>query len=221
MDNITLVGTSHISPDSLREVVQTIRSVHPDFVAVELDRNRLIALTQKEKRGPGIRDISRIGLKGWLFAKLGGWVERSLGAKVGVSPGDEMLRAVAVAHEVDAKLALIDRDIEVTLKRFNKALSWRERWNFFVDMVKGLFGRSPFKFDISTVPSQELINVMIKEVSHRYPNVYRVLIEERNIYMAKSLVALMRRYPEARIVAVVGAGHVEDMRDLLKKYLNA
>lgn len=221
MDNLIVIGTSHISPDSLKRVYDTIIDLKPDFVAIELDKKRLFALTQKEARGPSIKDIGRLGVKGWLFAKLGGWVERSLGKKVGVSPGDEMLRAVAAAGKVQARLALIDRDIEVTLKRFNKQLTWKERWRFFVDLIKGLFGVDVMAFDISKVPSQKVVDELVNRVRDRYPSVYRVLIEERNEFMAKSLAGLMRRFPDAKIVAVVGAGHESEIPVLLKKYLNS
>ncbi|MBW3019259.1 TraB/GumN family protein [Candidatus Woesearchaeota archaeon] len=220
MDNIRIVGTSHISPDSLKTVRKTIEEFQPDFVAVELDKKRLVALMQKgKKKGPGLRDIKRLGFKGWVFGALGSWVERSLGKKVGVSPGDEMIAAIRCAAQNKAKIALIDRDIEITLRRFSKALSWKEKWNFFIDIIKGLFGFSSLKFDISKVPPKEVISKLLAEVKKRYPNVYRVLISERNVFMAKAIASLVESNPDARIVAVVGAGHEEDIQDLLQKYL--
>ena len=219
MDNIILIGTSHISPDSLKEVKKIIESEKPDFVAIELDKKRLVALMQKgKKKGPGLRDVKRLGFKGWVFGALGSWVERSLGKKVGVSPGDEMLTAIRCAAKSGAKVALIDRDIEVTLKRFGKALSWKEKWNFFVDIIKGIFGFSSFKFDVSKVPSKQIIVKLLEEVKRRYPNIYRVLITERNVYMVKALTTLAKTHPDAKIVAVVGAGHEQDIQDLLQKH---
>jgi pheromone shutdown-related protein TraB len=220
MDNIIIVGTSHISPDSLKEVKKTIEDTNPDFVAIELDRKRLMALMQKGKRkGPGLRDIKRLGIKGWIFGALGSWVERSLGKKVGVSPGDEMMTAIRCAAKCGAKVALIDRDIEITLKRFGKSLSWKEKWNFFVDLIKGIFGFSSFKFDVSKVPSKQIIVKLLAEVKKRYPNIYNVLITERNVYMANALTTLAKAHPDSTIVAVVGAGHEQDIQDLLQKYL--
>lgn len=219
LENITVIGTSHISKDSVKNVKKTILDKHPDFVAIELDRNRLLALSQKKNKGPGVKDIRRLGVKGWLFALLGNWVERSLGKRVGVSPGTEMLSAVHAASLVNAKVALIDQDISITLKRFSKYLTWREKWNFVVDFFKGLFGFNVVKFDISKVPEDQMIDTLINDVKKRYPNVYRVLIEERNTFMAKQLVKLLEKYPDSVIVAVVGAGHKKDMVSLLKKYL--
>lgn len=220
VDHVTVIGTSHIAPESVKKVVETIRSQKPDIVAVELDKRRLMALTQKQKRGPSVRDVRRVGIKGWAFASLGSWIERALGKRVGVSPGEEMLQAIGAAAEVKARVALIDQDIEVTLRRFSKALTWKEKGRFVVDLVKGLFGKNLVKFDLSKVPPQKMIDQLIKEVKVRYPSVYKVLIEERNHVMAKHLARLVRDFPDARIVAVVGAGHQRDLRKLLKKYLN-
>jgi len=138
MARIKIIGTSHIAPESLAKVEKNIREIKPGIVAIELDKKRLFALLSKKQQSISIRDIRRIGFKGWLFALIGAWAERKLGAKVGVSPGAEMLKAVALAQEVGAKTALIDQDIEVTLKRFSKALTWKEKWAFVVDIFKGV-----------------------------------------------------------------------------------
>ena len=73
-------------------------------------------------------------------------------------------------------------------------------------------------FDLRTVPSEELITSLIATVKDRYPNVYRVLVEERNDYMARKLSLLRQHFPEDSIFAIVGAGHVTEMIALLKKY---
>ena len=218
MATIKIIGTSHIAPQSVKMVEKIISEEVPDIVAVELDRKRLQALTHGERK-MRLRDARRVGLKGWLFALIGSWIERKLGSKVGVMPGDEMLRAMSVAQRVGARLALIDQDIEITLKRFSKALTWKEKWRFVVDIVKGLIFRKGIEFDLSKVPPKELITKLLDEVKVRYPNVHRVLVEERNVFMARALLQLGKRVPEGKIVAVVGAGHEDEIKRLLKMYL--
>lgn len=219
MAHITIVGTSHISPESLTKVEKTIIEKKPAIVAVELDHKRLLALLS-EKRNLRIRDIRRLGLKGWLFALIGAWAERKLGAKVGVSPGAEMLKAVELAHRAKAKIALIDQDIEKTLQRFSKELTWKEKWQFVKDLVKGLFGKG-VQIDLAKVPSNDLIKKLIEDVRKNYPSVYKVLIEERNDFMARNLTHLVKQHPDATIVAVVGAGHSDELARLVRKYLKA
>lgn len=218
--NLILIGTSHIAAESVAKVAQAIHEHQPGIVALELDRKRLYALLHPEKAKPSMRDIRRVGVKGWLFSLIGSYVERKLGEKVGVSPGAEMLGAVRAAREVNAHLALIDQDIEVTLKRFSQALTWKEKLRMAADAFKGVVLRkNEFTFDLSTVPSQKLIAKMIKEVQKRYPNIYRVLVTERNHVMAHRLAHLMLDHPDKEIVAVVGAGHEQELIQLIKEHL--
>lgn len=216
--NLSIIGTSHIASQSVEEVEKKIVTEEPDIVALELDKKRLAALLSETKSRVTFRDAKRVGVKGWLFSVIGAWVEKKLGDKVGVSPGSDMLSAFKAARKVGARVALIDQDIEVTLKHFSSALSWREKWNFFVDIVKGLvFRKTDIGFDLSKVPTQATISRLIKKVKKRYPNIYRVLIVERNDVMASNLANLLLNYPDDKIVAIVGAGHEKDIMKLVKQ----
>ncbi len=216
LKNLIIIGTSHIAKESLKEVKGAIEKEKPDIVALELDRKRYFALTTKVKRGrPG---IFRVGIKGYFFALLGAWAERKLGEIVRVEPGSEMRLAISLAKKKKLKLAFIDQDIEVTLARISKSLSWKEKWNFLVDIFKGLVLRKrEIDFDLTKVPEQEIIDILIKRVKKRYPNLYKVLITERNLFMADRLNALIHHYPDKKILAIVGAGHEQDILELLKK----
>jgi pheromone shutdown-related protein TraB len=218
---LKIIGTSHIAPESIKKVEKTILETKPDIVAIELDRKRLIALMSKQKQKIGFRDIKRVGFKGWLFAQIGAWAERKLGAKVGVTPGAEMLKAVAAAHQVNAKIALIDQDIEITLRKFSKALTWKEKFTFIGDIFKGVVLRKGIQFDLAKVPSQKVIDKLIEDVRKRYPSIYKVLVQERNEYMAMKLTQIVKHYKDAYVVAAVGAGHEKEIVQLLKSYLKA
>lgn len=218
--NLIIIGTSHIAPQSLKEVESTILNETPDIVAIELDRKRISALVSNKGGKMRWKDVWRVGIKGFLFSMIGAWVEQKLGQKTGVAPGSEMLLAFKTAQKVNARVALIDQDIEFTLKRFSKELSWKEKWFFLVDIFKGLILRkSDIDFDLAKVPKQETITRLIKQVKKRYPNVYKVLVTERNSFMAASLAHLLQNFPEKKIVAVVGAGHEKDIINLIKQKL--
>lgn len=222
--NLTIIGTSHIAEQSLREVASAIEKEQPDILALELDKKRFYALTHKIKRRVQLRDIKRIGLKGYIFNLIGAWIEQKLGKLVGVKPGSEMIKAIELAKEHKINIALIDQDIEITLARISKTLTWKERLNFIADLFKGLFFKKRelkklaiTKIDLTKVPSKTLIKKLIKKVKVRYPNLYKVLIKERDQIMAYNLHNLMLANPEKRILAIVGAGHEEELMNLIKK----
>lgn len=215
--NLTITGTSHIAKQSLEDVGKEIEEGKPDIVALELDRRRLYSLFKK----PGkmrIYDIKRVGIKGFIFSLIGAWAEKKLGKMVGVAPGSEMKKAVMLAKKNKIKIALIDQDIEITLKRFSKILTWKEKRNFVVDIIKAVFVRKNIiEFDLTKVPSRKVIKKLVGQVKKRYPNIYKVLIEERNSIMAENLRKIMETYPDKKILAIIGAGHEEDILRLLKK----
>ena len=221
--NLTIIGTSHIAKQSLEEVEDTIKKEKPDILAIELDRKRFYALTHEVKRKLRFKDIRRIGIKGYLFNLIGAWIEKKLGKMVGVEPGSEMILAIKLAKKNNIKLALIDQDIEITLARISKTFTWREKFNLVIDLIKGvLFKKSELKklgikeLDLTKVPSKTLIRKLIKKVKIRYPNFYKVLVEERNQVMAHNLRNIMAREPEKKILAIMGAGHEEELMDLIK-----
>ncbi len=219
--NLKLIGTSHIAKESIDAVNQYISHQKPDIVAVELDRSRLAALFDKKDRKIRWKDIKRVGVSGFLFSLIGAWVEKKLGEKVGVAPGSEMLSAIKLAEQSGAKIALIDQDIAITLNRLSKSFSRKEKFRILVDIIKGFVWRkSVIPFDIRKVPSERIIHKLMKEVKLRYPNLYRVLVTERNEVMAQRLAKLMSDFPDRRILAVVGAGHESELIFLVKKYLN-
>src|SRR3989344_3779911 len=86
------------------------------------------------------------------------------------------------------KILLIDQEISITLRKLFKTLTWREKLRFAGDLFTGLFGiGEKIAFDLRKVPKEELIDTLVEQVRDRYPSFYTVLIEERNIFMAKRL----------------------------------
>ena len=222
--NLNIIGTSHIARQSIDSVKNTIIDERPDIIALELDKNRLYGFMHNQKRRLSIKDIPKIGFKGFLFSWIGSIIQKKIGDYVGVAPGSEMKTAVRLAKKQKARIALIDQNIETTLRRFSRALTWKEKLNLFADFFKGAVLRKNEledigmkKIDLTRVPSKEIVRKLIKKMRQRYPNICRVLIDERNKIMAKNLALLMNENPEKNILAVVGAGHEEDIIGLIKK----
>lgn len=214
--DLTIIGTSHIAKQSLDEVERAINVEKPDIIALELDRRRLYSLFKKPGR-IRIYDIKKIGIKGFVFSLIGAWAGKKLGKMVGVMPGSEMKKAVKLAKKNKIKIALIDQDIEITLRKFSKSLTWKEKWNFFADVVKAVFSKKKtIEFDLTKVPSKKVIKKLVGQVKKRFPNVYNVLIEERNHIMAENLRKIMEMHPDKKILAIVGAGHEDDILNLIK-----
>ena len=115
--NITILGTSHIAKESINEIKKAILEDKPDIVAVELDIQRATALLQKTKNKVNLRIITQIGVQGYVFVKIGQYLQQKLGKMAGVAPGSEMKTAIELAHKQKLEVALIDQPIQITLKK--------------------------------------------------------------------------------------------------------
>lgn len=216
--NLVLLGTSHIAKQSLSEVKSYIKKEKPDIIALELDKKRLNALMSNAQRSIEFRNIKRIGLKGFLFSLFGAWAEKKLGKLVGVAPGSEMKYAIKIARKEKIEIALIDQDIEITLQKLSNSITWKEKLNFLVDIVKALFLRKQdVEFDLTTVPDKKIIRKLTNKLKERYPNLYKVLIEDRNLVIAENIKKLISSNKDKKILIVLGAGHIEEVLNLLKE----
>lgn len=213
--NLTIIGTSHISPKSVEQVKNTIKEIKPEIIAIELDKKRYYALTTKTNNKINLSYIKKIGLKGFLFALIGKWAEKKLGQVTGISPGTEMLTAINLAKQTNTPLSFIDQDIDITLKKLSKAITWKEKFNFIADIFKAIILRKQeIKFDITKVPEEKIIKQLIDKVKIRYPSIYKVLIQQRNVVISKNLFDLM--LSNKKILAIIGAGHQTNVLELIK-----
>ena len=224
-EGILLIGTSHIAPLSLEYVKEGFSAFNPDIVCLEIDRSRLSSL-MSEKRGVNPLAVFRVGVGGMLFALLGNLASRILGKRTGVMPGDEMKRAFEEAVKRGKRVVLIDRDINITLKRFSKRISLGEKLRLIMDMVRGAFKPSRIPnlkgIDLARVPEAEVVDALIAYIKKRYRGIYNVLIGERDRFMASRIADLAGENPDLRIMAVMGAGHLNGVERILRaKLLNA
>jgi pheromone shutdown-related protein TraB len=218
MKNIKIIGTSHVAKESVNEIKNTILDEEPDIICVELDRNRFLSLFQKERKLK-LSDL-KVGGFGALFMIIGRWIQKKLGDQVGIMPGADMKTAVLAAREIKSKLYLIDIPIQKTLYKLSKEVSiWEKIKLVFYIIFSPLFPKNrrlAKKFDLTKVPKQEFIDEIIKEMRNKFPTLFKVLLDDRNIYMANQLKKISKDNPDSKIIAVVGAGHEKDIKKLIK-----
>ncbi len=219
---IIIIGTAHVSEKSVREVRETIERERPDIVAVELDHNRYKGMTDPDPGDSEIsfKDILQPGQTFYylLYGFLA-YMQKKMGEQLGVPPGSEMMAAVEGAHQVGAGIALIDRDIQTTFKRFLAKLGFVEKVKMAYSIVKGMFfgDEEEMDFDINSMTDQDAVTAMIEEFRHLSPTAASVLIDERDAYLAGNILRTVQAAgPGKKIVVVIGAGH----REGVMKYLN-
>jgi len=204
---IILVGTAHISQDSIEEAASAIRTEKPDCVCVELDADRMQAL--KNEKGWQELDITKVLKDGKGFVLLANLVlasfQKRMGADVGVKPGDEMKEAVRIAEEEGIPTALVDRPIQVTLKRAWAKNSLWGKSKLLATLIASAFSDEELKpEDIENLKEQGAMDGMMEELAKYLPTVKEVLIDERDRYLASHIWESKGK----KIVAILGAGHL-------------
>jgi pheromone shutdown-related protein TraB len=216
LDNIKLVGTAHVSEKSIKDVEEAIEVYKPDVVAVELDARRYQAL---KEGGQGKKEIPiKELLKGnnlaiFLIQTMLAFVQRKVGAEMGVKPGSEMLAAIEAADKRGLQVALIDRDLGITLSRFWNKMTLREKFKMLYSLVLAGLGIGTKDIDIEKMTQEDVVSDLIEELREFTPSVAEVLVDERDAYLAHNLQEIGRT---KRVVGVVGAGHREGIRKYLE-----
>ncbi len=213
---VILVGTAHVSKESVQLVSDIIETEKPDTVCVELCEARYQSIRQKDKWLD--TDIIKVIKEKKSFLLLSNLLlasfQKRIADKFDIVPGAEMIKAIDAGEAVGADIHLADRNIRITL-----AKTWR---------AMGLWGKIKLLFqlllsmgeigdiseeDIEKMKQEDVLESLLADVGKSLPVLKDILIDERDQYLTHKI----RTAPGKNIVAVVGAGHVPG----IKKYWEA
>ncbi|XOF35034.1 MAG: TraB/GumN family protein [Candidatus Electrothrix sp. YB6] len=211
---ILLVGTAHISQESADLVRAVIEQEQPDTVCIELDEKRYTALANPQQWEN--LDLKQVIRKKQLSTLLVSLVlasyQKKLGGKLGIQPGTELLTAAKTAEEYGIPVELCDRDVRITLRRAWKSTSWYKKGYMLASLLASLFDDTELDEEkLAELRQQDVLSELMKEIGTALPAAKQALIDERDIFMAEKI----KQASGQRIVAVVGAGHMEGIRQVL------
>ncbi|MCD6570742.1 MAG: TraB/GumN family protein [Deltaproteobacteria bacterium] len=212
---IILIGTAHVSRQSVEEVRLAIPTYKPDVVAVELCQARFAVLKDPDLwKNTDIIKVIKEKKATLLFANLVmASFQRRIGDKIGIRPGEEIKTAIEVADATGIPVALIDRNIRTTLQRLWWMLSLKERFILVWSSFSSIFVVEDISEDeIEKLKEKDTLTAAVDEIAGKISTVKRVLLDERDAYMAKKIMDLKYK----RILAVVGAGHTKGLLARLK-----
>jgi pheromone shutdown-related protein TraB len=212
---VILIGTAHVSKESAQQVRQVIQEENPDTVCVELCQSRYQSIRQKERWQE--TDIVKIIKEKKSFLLLSNLLlasfQKRIAKKLDIKPGQEMITAIETAEEMDAEIHLADRDIRTTLSRTWRAMGLWSKIKLLFQLMLSLGEVEEIsEEDIEKMKNEDVLTTLLAEVGKSLPVLKKILIDERDQYLAEKI----RTAPGGKIVAVVGAGHVPG----IKKYWN-
>lgn len=204
---IILVGTAHVSIESIAEVENTIRTEMPDCVCVELDEGRYAAMMEKNRWES--LDIIKVLKEKKGFLLLANLVlasfQKRMGLNVGVKPGDEMKAAIDIARELNIPTEMVDRPIQVTLKRAWAQNGYTGKSKILASLLAAAFSKEKLEAaDIEKLKQKSEMDAMLDEVALNMPEVKEVLIDERDVWLGTKIFQASGK----KVLAVIGAGHL-------------
>ena len=211
-----LLGTAHVSSESVAMVEHTIANEEIDHVCIEIDEGRYRSVTSKKAWSQ--IDIFQIIRRKQTFLLLSNLIlssfQRRMGVGTGVTPGSEMVAAVREAQSRGIPFSLGDRPVAATLRRAWAKTGFWGKNKLMASMIASAFSQEKVtEEDLQQLQQQSELESMLQELADYLPAVKEVLIDERDQYLAKSIWDA----PGERILAVVGAGHVPG----IKRWLTA
>lgn len=204
---ILLVGTAHVSQASVDIVIQAIQDEAPDTVCVELDEQRHKALRNpRHWESLNLTQVLRKGQAPFLLANLVlSAFQKRMGLQTGVKPGAELAAAAETAEDLDKQVCLVDREIRTTLLRAWRTASLWKKLNLMASLLASMFdSREIDEEELARLRQSDTLTAMLDEMAEFLPSVKRILVDERDTYMADKI----RKAPGKKIMAVVGAAHI-------------
>ena len=217
-DRVVFVAVIHTDLDSVEEARRVVQEVRPTVVAVELDRERFEHLSNPDAH----KEIATMPLTGDtaqdLMQQLA-VMEQALGGITGSNVGDEMMAAIEEGRAVGAKIALIDRPMKTTVQAMMRVP---------LDELYGLIKMLPDATkDIEESGATDILDMLkqdgavddiIEQFRSEFPGLAKVLIEERDQYLAQALHFILNDV-QGKIVVVLGAGHIQGVKSALEELL--
>ena len=134
-----VVGTAHVSQESVDRVETAIEEDRPDIVAVELDQGRY---DQMQGETPDDIDARSLLEGNTIFQFLAYWmlsyVQSRMGDRFDIEPGADMRAAIETAEAQGLGVALVDRDIQVTIQRLWKRMTTAEKLRMVGQLALGV-----------------------------------------------------------------------------------
>ena len=216
---IILIGTAHVSKHSAEQVKEVIDAEQPDSVCIELDEQRYKSIREGNKwKDMDIFQVIKDKKATLLLMNLAiSSFQNRMAKQFDIKPGQEMIQGIESAEEIDAKLVLADRDIQITFSRIWNGIGLKGKALLLTQVIASIFSKETIsEEDLEKMKTQDTINAMLHEFTEAFPRLKKPLIDERDQYLAQKI----KGAPGEKVVAVLGAAHVPGIKQEIKKEHN-
>lgn len=221
-ENLVLVGTNHVSEESSEEIKEVVKEEDPDLIGIELDSRRFEYIKKNLNNDKEDTEQDQ-GFIGFIKNPIGyslSYVQSLVSDIVDTEKGTDMETAVEQGIKESRGIVLLDRDIKITMNRLRENLSFIKKLKLFFLMI---FSVVYLKYNKIRSNKSKIKNKMDKieedpaDLLSSYPDVKEVLVDERDEHIANTL-SNIRNNSDLKVVAVIGMGHIEGVKENLEKF---
>ncbi len=213
---IYLVKTAHVSKNSINDVKECIGEVKPDSICIELDEDRYKKISDPDKwSDTDIVKIIKEKKVGFLLVNLIlASFQRRMAINMDSNSGGEMLEGIKQAKELNVPLVLADRPIKTTFSRIWNSLGLYEKSKLIVSIIGSIFDDEEIsEEDLQALKEADALDAALNEVGKEFPNVKKILVDERDAYLSSKI----KNADGKKIVAIIGAAHAGGIERNLDK----
>lgn len=207
---ITIIGTGHVF--KLSQVLFNIfDEKQPDLLCVELDKQRYDALILKRENPEAYKNTKKnVPIIYKMLAKF----QEEMANEYGVTAGSEMLATIDYGNRHQIPVSFIDLNAQNIFTKMLKKMTIREKFRLIFSGFGGFFiSKKNVEEELKKI--QIDFDKYIIQIGEKFPTIKKVLIDERNLYMAQQLSRANDSHKN--IIAVVGDGHIPGLSDIFSK----
>jgi pheromone shutdown protein TraB len=230
-DTIFFLGTMHLGENSAILVEKQISEGEFDYILVELDEMRYQSMfvvkntvtpqefqeSQNEESVP--ENLNQTDSNS--FVDILKNLQKEMGDLVGLMPGIEIKTALQMANKYQIPFKLIDQPINITIQHLQELPDngLKEKQDLIESIRDDPIGSDDMTEIMEEFQKPGFIREALREFKKSFPEIYKVLITERNDYMANQIITIHRKYPQKKLFIVIGAGHIMELIDLVENQL--
>ncbi len=203
---IWLVKTAHVSKNSIADVDECVKEVEPDTICIELDEQRYQKIQDPENwRNTDLAKVIKEKQVGFLLVNLIlASFQKRMAKSMDTSSGGEMLEGIRIAKENGLNLVLADRSVKTTFGRIWAKLSGKEKIKLLSGIIESVFDDEEItEEDLAKLKEADALEAALMDIGKQFPTVKKVLVDERDQYLAQKI----KTAPGKKIVAIIGAAH--------------
>jgi len=218
---VIMLGTAHVSRESVADVERAIEFEKPDRVLIELDEGRAKNLRDPDHwKHMDIVQVIKSGKIYLLFSSiLLSIFQKKMGDRLTSAPGAEFKRAIEVAEAKKLAIEFIDREIRITLKRAWQSVGFFGKMRLMSELIASLFVTEDMqKDDIEKLKEKDALQSLLDSLPPAFRKIREIIIDERDQYMAQKVrdTVLHGKKQPRRVLVVIGAGHLRGMAEALQ-----